>query len=201
LPQTFVIPHGVAEAQSFRPFSGTQSKFAFVGRLVSTKGVDLLLRASRELQQKGFDFKVFIIGDGPERNRLEALSTALGLKNIEFAGHVPDHEVDRLTGDSLAVVEPSIAGEVFGLVAAENMMRGHAVIVSDEGALAEIVGASGLQFVAGDATSLARSMEYLLRSPAAASESGACARDRALRQFRAEQMSDCHAILYQEVLR
>jgi glycosyltransferase involved in cell wall biosynthesis len=201
LPHTVVIPHGVAETRSVTLPSRNHPKFAFLGRLVSTKGVELLLCACRELQSKGFDFHVVIIGDGPERNRLEALSAALALREVEFVGQLSDGDVNLLTSDALAVVIPSRAGEVFGLVAAESMMRGHAVIVPDEGALAEIVGQNGLKFAAGNATSLADSMEYLLRSPAAANQLGARAHGCALTRFRAEQMSERHLGLYREVLK
>jgi glycogen synthase len=200
LPHTVVIPHGVAETHSLTLPSRSQPKFAFIGRLVSTKGVELLLYASRELQTKGFDFNVVIIGDGPERKRLEALSAALALKNVEFAGQVADRDVNLLIGHALAVVIPSLAGEVFGLVAAENMMRGHAVIVPDQGALAEIVDENGLKFAAGNASSLARCMEYLLRSPAAAHDLGRHAGRHALAHFNTAQMLNRHFALYEQVL-
>ncbi len=206
LPNTSVIPHGVAELASLPPShfgfdrSDKKMRFAFIGRLVSTKGVDLLLYASRELQDKGFEFKVVIIGDGPERKHLEALSAALALKDVEFAGQVSDADAQMLTRDALAVVIPSVAGEVFGLVAAENMMLGHAVVVPDQGALAEIVGKNGLKFTPGDVTSLAYCMEYLLRSPSASNELGARARCYSLGRFRAAEMTHCHLKLYQRVV-
>src|SRR5207253_10832642 len=41
--------------------------FAFVGRLVREKGIDVLLEAAHILREKGKSFEVFLVGDGPER--------------------------------------------------------------------------------------------------------------------------------------
>lgn len=202
LPRTFVVPHGVAE----RPLAPLplfkSSKFAFVGRLVSTKGVDLLLRASAELLRKGIQCSVVIIGDGPERKNLELLCRALGLAPaVDFAGQVAEHDVKALLSDAVAVVIPSLAGEVFGLAAAESMMRGCPVIAPNGGALAEVTAETELKFAPGDATSLADCMERFLRSPELAAELGERARRRSLANFRADQMLDGHLALYQGILK
>jgi glycogen synthase len=201
LPRTFVIYHGVTE-HSYLSFPHEKTpQFAFVGRLVSTKGVDLLLRASRELLNKELEFHLLIVGDGPERNTLERLCTELGLAStVGFVGEVPEQDMDALLSDVTAVVIPSLAGEVFGLVAAENMMRGRAAIVPDGGSLAEIAGQTGLTFASGDAKSLAACMEQLLRSPGIAIEMGERARNHSLKHLRVEQMLEDHRALYRKVL-
>lgn len=201
LPQTFVLPHGVAERPP-SPFPGaSSSKFAFIGRLVTTKGVALLLRAAAELLRKDLQCSLVIIGDGPERKNLELLCLELGLaQRVDFAGQAAEKDIEALLSDAVAVVIPSLAGEVFGLVAAETMMRGRPVIAPDGGALAEVAGETGLKFAPGDATSLADCMERFLRSPEMAVELGDRARRRSLDKFCAEQMLDGHLALYQGVL-
>jgi glycosyltransferase involved in cell wall biosynthesis len=202
LPRTFTISHGVTECPpSLFPCVKTP-RFAFVGRLVSTKGVELLLYAARELWNKGLEFRLLIIGEGTERKSLQRLSTELGLEQrVDFVGHAVEEDVQALLSEAIAVVIPSLAGEVFGLVAAENMMRGRAVIVPDGGSLAEIAGETGLKFAAGDAKSLAACMEKLLHSPGIARDLGGRARRHTLNKFRAEAMLDAHLALYQEVLK
>jgi glycosyltransferase involved in cell wall biosynthesis len=202
LPQTLVVPHGVVE-RPVVPFAHLNgSKFGFIGRLVSTKGVDLLLRASAELWHRGVRCHVVIIGDGPERKNLELLCRELGLGHrVDFVGQVADEEAEALLSDAVAVVVPSLAGEVFGLVAVESMMRGRPVIAPKGGSLAEVVGETGLKFAPGDATSLADCMEKFVHSPEVAIELGKRARRRSLEQFRADQMVDGHLALYQGVLR
>jgi len=202
LPRTSIIPHGVPE-RPVVPFAGTKTpKFAFIGRLVSTKGIELLLDASRELFNGGLEFRLLIIGDGPERKTLEFLCGELGLaQRVDFVGQAAESDVEALLSDALAIVVPSIAGEVFGLVAAENMMRGRPIIAPAGGSLAEVAGETGLKFAAGDAKSLAVCMERLLRSPELAIELGGRARRHSLNRFRAEPMVDGHLVLYQEVLK
>jgi glycogen synthase len=201
LPHTSLIAHGVAEPPASLIPRGSTPKFVFVGRLVSTKGIELLLRASRELSRKGLQFRLLIIGEGPERTRLERLCDEFELgQRVEFTGQLADADVETLLCDALAIVMASVAGEVFGLVAAENMTRGRAVIVPDTGSLAEVVGEAGLKFAAGDATSLAACMEQLLRSPQIAIELGARARRRSLERYAVGQMLEAHRSLYAEVL-
>lgn len=203
LPRTFVISHGVSERPA-SPFSPVKCpQFAFVGRLVSTKGIELLLSASRELWNKGLEFRLLIIGDGPERKTLERLCREFGFaQRVEFVGEkTSEKDMQALVSDAIAVVVPSVGAEVFGLVAAENMMRGRAAIVPDHGALAEIIGETGLKFAGSDANSLAACMETLLRSPEIAIDLGARARRRSLNRFGAAQMLDGHHSLYQQVLK
>jgi len=202
LPQTSIIFHGVPERPG-SPFSCRNSPtFVFLGRLVSTKGIELLLHASRHLLNKNLEFRLLIVGEGPERGRLERLCNELELAHrVDFVGQAAENDVEALISGAIAVVVPSLAGEVFGLAAAENMMRGRPVIVPDSGSLAEIAGEAGLTFVAGDSNSLAACMEKLLRSPEIAAELGARARHRSLKRFRAAEMVDSHWALYQEVLK
>jgi glycogen synthase len=202
LPRTVVEPHGVAE-RALAPLPRiNSSRFAFIGRLVSTKGVELLLRASAELLRKGVESRVVIIGDGPERKNLELLCRELRLaQTVDFVGQIEEEDVAALLHDAIAIVIPSTAGEVFGLVAAESMMRGRPVIVPDGGALAEVAGETGLKFTPGDAKSLADCMERFLRSPELGIELGNRARHRSLDNFRAGQMLEGHVALYQVMLK
>jgi len=201
LPRTSIISHGVKVRTCSPVPSGKSPTFAFVGRLVSTKGIEVLIHACRELSNRGWEFRLRIIGGGPERTALERLSGQIGIASrVDFVGEIPDEEVDALVNDAIAVVIPSLAGEVFGLAAAESLMRGRAVIVPNGGALAEVAGKAGLTFAVGDSKSLAACMEQLLRSPEAAMELGERARSHGLDLFSAERMLDHHWALYQKVL-
>ena len=201
LPRTSIICHGV-KVRPCLPFpSGESPTFAFVGRLVSTKGVELLLHAFRELSNKALESRLLIIGDGPERKSLKRLCGELGIASrVDFVGEIPEEDVDALVSDAIGVVIPSLAGEVFGLVAAENMARGRTVIIPEGGSLAEVAGETGLKFVGGDSKSLAACMELLVRSPEAAKELGQRARNHSLDLFSAERMLNHHWALYQKVL-
>ena len=55
-------------------------------------------------------------------------------KSIEILGYLSNESIDNTIADAIAFAMPSVAGEVFGLVAAESMFRGKLVIASDIGA-------------------------------------------------------------------
>jgi glycosyltransferase involved in cell wall biosynthesis len=69
LPRTTTIHHGVGRvaAGSVPTFPPSHATFAFIGRLVSTKGVESLLEAAQQLHAEGFRFRLKVIGDGPDR--------------------------------------------------------------------------------------------------------------------------------------
>jgi glycosyltransferase involved in cell wall biosynthesis len=172
--------------------------FAFQGRLVSTKGASVLVEAARLLHDQGAKFGLKIIGDGPERSKLQAEAASLG-NCIEFIGHVPDERLSEVYSDVSIVVVPSLAGEVFGLVAAENMLRGKALIVSDIGSLKEIAGEAAVAVRAGNASELAAAMRRFLQGSATIPAMGQKAKERAQRVFDMETMIRSHVEIYRRV--
>ena len=202
LPKVTTVHHGLIEIspQPLSRVTSTVSTFAFIGRLVTCKGVRILLEASRILSQRNFHFRVRIIGDGPDRVVLERLVRDFRLQDIFlFLGYVSSENLEANLADTCAIVMPSLAGEVFGLVAAENMLRGRLVIASDIGAFCEVLGAAGLTFTTGDAASLADCMQRVLESPRLAEELGEKARKQILENFRESAMVQSHVKIYNEV--
>ncbi|MFZ3201297.1 MAG: glycosyltransferase family 4 protein [Candidatus Acidiferrales bacterium] len=193
------VPHGIPPGPAAISSAASASTFAYVGRLVTTKGVSLLLQAAAQLRREGLQFCLKIIGDGPEREALKSQAAALD-GYVEFMGHVPTDRQDEALSGIATVVIPSQSGEAFGLVAAENMLRGKLLIVSDIGSLREIVGDTGLVFPAGDAAALASCMRRVLEDPLLASSRAAAARNRAMQLFKLDSMIENHASLYREAL-
>jgi len=193
------IHHGIPSGPAAISSAAPAPTFAYVGRLVTTKGVGLLLQAAEQLRREGLQFRLKIIGDGPEREALKSQAAALE-GCVEFLGPVPhDRQAEALSGIG-TVVMPSQSGEAFGLVAAENMLRGKLLIISDIGSLREVVGDIGLIFPAGDAAALASCMRQVLESPSLASSLGSTARDRAIQVFSLEGMIQAHLLLYGEAV-
>jgi glycogen synthase len=194
------IHHGIppGPAPIARPISAPS--FAYIGRLVTTKGVPVLLQAAKQLRREGFEFRLKIIGDGPERESL--MSQAAGLDGtVEFVGHVPGSRQDDVLSGTGTVVMPSQSGEAFGLVAVENMLRGKLLIVSDVGSLGELIGDTGLVFPAGDARALTSCMRRVLEDPSFASSHASAARDRAMQLFSLDSMIQGHLSIYREAAR
>jgi glycogen synthase len=150
---------------SFRLIPGVARNrdLVFLGRLVSDKGVDLLLRALRDVRREESAPTLTIVGTGPEERALKALALELDLQNqVEFAGEKSGDELAMLLNQHRIMVVPSRWAEPFGVVTLEGIACGCAVIGSEEGGLKEAMGLCGITFRNGDQASLAAALERLL---------------------------------------
>src|SRR5205807_2598615 len=156
-PRSQVVYHGVPDpGHAGNGPSADLTTFAYVGRLVSEKGIPLLLEAATILKKEGLRFRVMIVGDGAERNSLEIMTRDLGLSDeVSFAGCLRGDALHMAVRDVTALVMPSIWEETAGLAAMEQMMRGRLVVATDIGGLGEVVDGAGLKFRPGDARGLA----------------------------------------------
>jgi phosphatidylinositol alpha-mannosyltransferase len=126
-------------------------------------------------------FQIKIIGEGPDHDALERLTQGLQIKDrVHFLGYVSNEHLEESLRDTTALVLPSLAGEVFGLVIVENMLHGRTLIVSDIGSLREVVGDAALVFPVGDVSALAHCMRQVMERPSLAASLGAAARARAI---------------------
>ncbi|RYY43105.1 MAG: glycosyltransferase, partial [Sphingomonadales bacterium] len=108
----------------------------FVGRLVSDKGVDVILRAMA-LPPLAFA-RLTIVGQGPERSSLGALAAELGLADrVRFVGARTGAELRRTFAAHRVLVVPSVWEEPFGIVALEGLACGCEVVVARSGGLPE----------------------------------------------------------------
>lgn len=202
LPNTVPIPHGV-EVGNLRSNSLRQAKpsrIVFQGRLVSTKGLTVLLEAASILRLEGRVFEILVIGDGPERARMQELTEKMQLKSyVHFTGSIATTDLDLIFATANVVVVPSLGGEVFGLVLAETMSRGLPVVASDLGSFTEVLGNTGLTFEVGNAKSLAEKIARVLDDPELASALAGRARQRISEYYLRSQMIKRHAELYQRL--
>jgi glycogen synthase len=203
LPRSQVIYYGIPDAPSDAQLAvkdssnGSPLCFGYVGRLVSLKGLPLVLEAAKQLRTLGYDFRLKFIGDGPEQAELKRLVGSLGLtERVAFTGFVTGDAFERAMDDVAAVLMPSIWEETAGLAAIEQMMRGRLVIASDIGGLGEVVGDFGLRFPAGSTEALAECMRSVLDRPETIVQHGAAARRRALDLFSQQRMVNDHLELY-----
>lgn len=202
LPRVVAIPHGLEFVSTPAAYPASASHppvIAFQGRLVTTKGVGILFEAARTLLTENRPFELLVIGDGPERASLERLSQDAPLAgHARFAGRLLGSELDAALAHSTVVVVPSLGGEVFGLVVAENMLRGLPVITSDLGAFVEVLGEGGLTFRTGDGAALAQELRRILDDPALAARLAEMARQRALDFCDFRRMLESHARVYRQ---
>lgn len=202
LPKIVYIAHGLEAVPALsRPKSASRTPvIAFQGRLVSTKGVRLLFEAAQVLRTRERSFELLIIGEGPERDSLAQLAQQTQLTpQVRFAGRLSTAQIEAALAQAAAIVVPSLGGEVFGLVVAENMQRGLPVVASDLGAFAEVLGDTGVVFRTGDATDLARKLAGLLDDPGTFNGLGCLARQRVLNLFSRNRMIEGHARIYRGI--
>lgn len=154
-----------------RPVIPRSLRVGMVGRLAPWKGQHVFLEAAALAFPAG-DVQVVVVGAplfGEDAYELELrqLVARLGTESwVDFAGFQED--VDAILDDLDVLVHASLVPEPFGLVVAEGMAAGIAVVAADAGGPAEMIehGRSGLLFPPGDAVALAR----LLRQVAADAE-------------------------------
>jgi glycogen(starch) synthase len=202
LSRTETVPHGLALSPPLVRLPATRPVpvLVFLGRIVTTKGLRLLLEAARLLQKQNRPFELKIIGDGPERPALEKLAEEWKLrKQVHFLGRLPDSQVADILAQADLLVVPSLGGEVFGMVLAENMLRGVPILASDLGAFVEVLGDAGRTFKTGDPEDLARQIVQLLDDPAASQRLGVAAHQRVRDLFALRRMIERHAQIYRRL--
>jgi glycosyltransferase involved in cell wall biosynthesis len=202
LSNAVAIPHGIETIShdSESPHSLGPPLIVFQGRLVTTKGLPLLLEAASILRSENRAFELMVIGDGPERIAIEELTKQLQLSScVRFVGRIAAADLNSALSKASIIVVPSLGGEVFGLVLAENMSRGLPVVASNIGCFAEVLGDAGLTFRVGDAKDLARQIARLLDDPALVSALGSRARRRIFESYPRSRMIEAHAQLYRRL--
>src|SRR5262245_32682692 len=143
---SIVVPNAYDD-RLFRPRDVAQRSldFAFCGRLVSDKGVDLLIRAFARVTAAVADTHLTIVGDGPERDALAQMATSLGvLDRIRFVGALRNEALVEELKKHRCMVVPSVWEEPFGIVALEGVACCDTIIVTNRGGLPEAVGPCGI---------------------------------------------------------
>jgi glycosyltransferase involved in cell wall biosynthesis len=138
----FVPEPGIARSlcygDSRNPEPGAKLELIFVGGLVPRKACDLALRAAAPLL-RGDLARFCILGDGPERDRLEQLARSLGIeKTVSFHGWLSHAEVLKHLRSADVLVFPSLRDNGAGVVF-EALGTGAVPVVADFGGPGDIV--------------------------------------------------------------
>jgi len=166
----FLMPNGVDTRLAARvePASSTVDVI-FAGRLIAEKNVDLLLLALHRLAAERPPVRCLIVGDGPERGRLERLRSDLGLaSSVAFAGQLPSSRAVLAAMKAARVLVLPSRREGFGMVVLEANACGLPVITvrHPANAAAELIhnGRNGW-VVAADGEALAGAVRTALSQP------------------------------------
>jgi glycosyltransferase involved in cell wall biosynthesis len=198
--RTVVIPNAVdvATAPHAKPVVRARPLIVAVGRLKAPKDFVTLVRALARLQPDSFE--ALIVGDGPDRHRLEAEIEALGLADrVELAGERRD--VPQLLA-SADVFVLSSASEGMPVSVLEAMAAGLPVVAARVGGVPEQVadGVTGLLVEPGDPDELAAALARLTRDGELRRRLGAAGRARAEQAFDLVPFRRAHVEVYSREL-
>jgi glycogen(starch) synthase len=143
----------------------------FVGRLVSDKGLSVLLAALGELALRGTRPRLTVVGDGPEAPALRTQCESLGIAaQVTFAGWRSSVELAELFHAHRMLLVPSVWEEPFGIVALEALACGCVPVVARSGGLPEAVGPCGIVLPRGDMRAWVNGIQTLLEGSASLDE-------------------------------
>lgn len=165
-------------------------RILIVGRLVERKGVDDLLAAFKLVVEDHPDARLEIVGDGPERKRLESLVVDLNLgQMVTFYGELRGDALNEryLQCEVFAMPSKTLRGDVegFGTVFLEAGMFGKPSVGTTSGGIPEAVldGRTGIIVKEGDVQGLSKALRLLLDDETLARKLGEEARRRVLDEF------------------
>jgi glycosyltransferase involved in cell wall biosynthesis len=197
-----VIPNGTRIVEP-RPPLGDPPVIAYAGRLVSTKGVDDLVEAMSLVAQRVPQARLLIVGDGPDRGRLEEMVRRSPVREqVTLHGHVQSAALYQLLRNAWVQVLPSRFREPSSNVLPEAMMRGSAVVATATGGTPEIVqhGVTGFLVPPGNPVELATRIVELLSNRDLAERMGAAGRRVALADFTTDRMIDRFEAAYRALV-
>jgi glycosyltransferase involved in cell wall biosynthesis len=204
-PDTFKVQSSKLVLSPVEVFKVPKSKFIIGyagGRLVEEKGVHILLRAVAGLRG---EWRLRILGSGPQRSHLEMLAAELGIaERVRFEDLIPSTQMPGYYNQLNALVVPSLTRsnwkEQFGRVLIEAMACGVPVVGSDSGEIPNVIGDAGLVFAEGDERALRDKLSQLMTDTALREELARRGRDRVLAHYTQAQVAAKTYQVYRELL-
>lgn len=176
-------------------FYKNRIKVGFIGKVSEEKGIFVFLQAAKKILQKKQNVEFWVVGNINANFKIQDYRLE---KEIIFKGWQDD--LSQVYQELDIVVVPSLVEESFGLVAVEAMSYGKAVVVSDRGALPELVenNKSGIVVAAGNVDILADVLGDLIDNQEKIKELGERAYERVQKMFTIERMVDETLMVYED---
>lgn len=172
----------------------------YVGRLIPSKRVCDLLDATARLKRDGRPVRVLVVGEGPERERLEQQSAALGLAStVRFAGRRLDIP-DLLQAADMFVFPSETEGLSNAVI--EAALAGLPIVACDIGGVREIVldGDGAYLVPVRQPEALARAVTQVLDDPEQATQRARRSHESAVNEYAIERVMQRLYTIYEEVL-
>lgn len=204
------VPNGVVVPTRFHSSSivfkkefGLNSNtwtIGMIGRLSIEKGHGILFEAIKKVHSQCPNIQVFIIGEGPLKEKLKYQVHEMGLDSIvQFLGFRSD--IDRLY-PMLDIIVSSSIREGFPLTILEAMAYGKSVVATKVGGVGELIqhGKTGLLVEPEDVRALANAIQFLIRHPSKAQAMGSHARRFVQENYSVERMCNGYQRIYEEFI-
>jgi glycosyltransferase involved in cell wall biosynthesis len=172
----------------------------WIGRMTAVKNTDEVIEALRRLRDRDVDAWLCMVGDGPDRDRLERLASRLGVvRRCLFPGYQED--VGRFYAAFDALVLPSV-NEGTPVSAIESLAAERPVVATRVGGVPDVVadGEDGFLVEPGETGELADRIERLAREPELRERMGAAGRSRVVERYSVARLVDDVDRLYRELL-
>lgn len=174
----------------------------YVGRFTPLKGVDLLLRATKDLP---FDCKILLVGDGPAKSEWMRIAEELEVKDrTVWVGGVRHEAVPAYLSAIDTLVLPSRTGtswkEQFGRILIEAMACGVPVVGSSSGEIPNVIGDAGDVFREGDVDDLRRSLVELHDDPSKRLHFAAKGLEKVKKQYSIPVVADKYEKLFRRLM-
>jgi glycosyltransferase involved in cell wall biosynthesis len=192
---------GRVETRRYLGLPGDRFVVGWVGRMTAVKRTDDVLEAFRLVREQGVDACLCLVGDGPDRERLEQRASELGvIRDTLFLGYQEDVAPYYAAFDALVL--PS-ANEGTPVSVIEALAAGTPVVATRVGGVPDVVreGEEGFLVDAGDTTELAERLTRLARDAKLRRRLGESGRERVLKRYAVDRLLDDIDRLYRELLR
>ena len=189
-----VLANGVQLPARRPPLTRIQT-IVYVGALIPRKAVDVAITGFAQARRGYPDLRLRVVGDGPERPRLEEQARELGVIDaVDFLGYRSDVPDQLATSD--VFVLPSL-NENQPLALLEGMGTGLACVATDVGGTAEVMPEGyGMLVKPGDADAIARALTSYAAAPATAAQIATKAAERARSEYSVAACADRHLAAY-----
>jgi phosphatidyl-myo-inositol alpha-mannosyltransferase len=157
-----LVPNGIDVAAYRIDVDRHPHRVAFLGRDDPRKGLDVVLDTWPAVRQRFRDAELLVIG----------ASRPHPVSGVSFLGRVDDDGKRSLLAGSAVFVAPNLSGESFGIVVAEAMAAGCAVVASDLPAFRHVLDGSGTLVPPGDGPALAEAIMDRLADPSETEKDG-----------------------------
>jgi glycosyltransferase involved in cell wall biosynthesis len=202
--KVFLIRNGI----DLRPYARAKSLLlaenglavGWIGRLSREKGADVFLQAAARVLMEVPSARFVVVGEGPDRDKLELLIDALGIrKSVSMLGRRDDMPSVYA---SLDVMVSSSRQEGLPMAILEGMASGLPLVATAVGDVPTVVrdGKTGVLVPSEDVAALAAGIVGLLRDRARREELGAAARRLIEEEFSAERMTADYLRVYEEAI-